>query len=371
MDSHFVYNSLLGTTGFPAERHTNISRIADFMQRISYIDNLKGILIILVVIGHVLLPSAEGGGTPPYTTVMLYNSIYLFHMALFIFVSGFLAKHVYTPERGLNVNKILSLILLALIFHLCIILLDHGYKHLLSKTLNLVFASADWYLVALAWWYLLTPALSKMRPGPAIAIAICIGLLCGYAPDINKTLTLARTLSFLPFFVLGYYCSQSTLQKLLESKFLSVVAICALGFLVAYWVTNGQLIADIFPLIFGSKPYPGSEYYWLFRRLAVYAIALLLSLGVMRLTPQRENKVLSYLGKNTLQIYVLHRLLRSVLVSAGLYELQIVNDPVLGTLFLLFVSAILTAFCAIPLFNKPFNAILKIPWSKFLTVSKN
>ena len=51
------------------------------------IDNTKGILIILVVIGHFLLPVAS----TRFTTNSLYL-IYTFHMPCFIFISGYLAK---------------------------------------------------------------------------------------------------------------------------------------------------------------------------------------------------------------------------------------------------------------------------------------
>lgn len=51
-------------------------------QRVHYIDTLKGVLIILVVLGHC--------GTALSTNML--SSIYAFHMPLFILISGYLSK---------------------------------------------------------------------------------------------------------------------------------------------------------------------------------------------------------------------------------------------------------------------------------------
>lgn len=56
------------------------------------LDNAKGILITLVVIGHMLLPIQ---GTTRGVTNFFYM-IYAFHMPAFVFISGLLAQRIYT-----------------------------------------------------------------------------------------------------------------------------------------------------------------------------------------------------------------------------------------------------------------------------------
>lgn len=58
------------------------------------ITNLKGILIILVVLGHVL----ENMHVPILINTAKF--IYTFHMTLFVFISGYLAKN---EKRILNI----------------------------------------------------------------------------------------------------------------------------------------------------------------------------------------------------------------------------------------------------------------------------
>jgi hypothetical protein len=57
-----------------------------------FIDNVKGVLIFLVVLGHVIgLYMYENFGL-----FMLWAYIYCFHMPLFVYISGFLSKD---PEK--------------------------------------------------------------------------------------------------------------------------------------------------------------------------------------------------------------------------------------------------------------------------------
>lgn len=73
------------------------------MSRISALDNLKGILILFVIIGH--LPISD----------FLFKLIYSFHIPLFFFISGFLFKSDLTI-RGFLLKKINGIIKPYLLF---------------------------------------------------------------------------------------------------------------------------------------------------------------------------------------------------------------------------------------------------------------
>lgn len=60
--------------------------------RISYIDQLKGIAILLVVLGHVI-------GYNNCEDSFLWRFIYSFHMPLFMFISGYVAQMTFRIER--------------------------------------------------------------------------------------------------------------------------------------------------------------------------------------------------------------------------------------------------------------------------------
>ena len=81
--------------------------------RITYIDALKGMAIILVVWGHILDKSLLDG------TVPLYKWIYSFHMPLFIFLSGLFAykgmEHITWQNTAAFIKKKAARILLPFI----------------------------------------------------------------------------------------------------------------------------------------------------------------------------------------------------------------------------------------------------------------
>lgn len=79
-------------------------------ERDYFFDNLKAVLIFLVVLGHFLLP-IHGESV----LVVVKRLIYVFHMPLFVFVSGYFAKKIYKNGQY-NFKKILYLIKAYIIF---------------------------------------------------------------------------------------------------------------------------------------------------------------------------------------------------------------------------------------------------------------
>ena len=73
-------------------------------KRNAYFDNLKGILIFLVVLGHVLSSFAGEGSVARW----LYLLIFSFHMPVFLFVSGYFAK----PDPKTVIARLLILYLI-------------------------------------------------------------------------------------------------------------------------------------------------------------------------------------------------------------------------------------------------------------------
>lgn len=65
----------------------------EIMERLVYVDLLKGIAIILVVMGHMFEPYTDWLHSP------INQMIYSVHMPLFIFLSGFVF-YVYNGKHG-------------------------------------------------------------------------------------------------------------------------------------------------------------------------------------------------------------------------------------------------------------------------------
>lgn len=57
------------------------------VERIDYLDELRGFAILLFVLGHIYLPFTQLGTLYPVA-----EAIYSFHMPLFFFISGYLCE---------------------------------------------------------------------------------------------------------------------------------------------------------------------------------------------------------------------------------------------------------------------------------------
>lgn len=81
--------------------------VSESYNRLDYIDILKGIAILLVVMGHVVAMCYEDFFQKltysPYIATLFWRFIYSFHMPLFMFVSGFVA---FSPQKKYSIVDI-------------------------------------------------------------------------------------------------------------------------------------------------------------------------------------------------------------------------------------------------------------------------
>lgn len=139
--------------GFSIEPVTTAGRIPLF-------ENVRGILIILVVMGHALEPLL---GREPLAKA-LYSGLYLFHIPAFAFLSGHLSRADSGP-RALGAIAWGQLAPLA-VFQVLYVAFDawvlgRGWStHWLVQPYWLL-----WFLLSLGCWRLALPLLRRL-PGP-------------------------------------------------------------------------------------------------------------------------------------------------------------------------------------------------------------
>lgn len=123
--------------------------------RIQYIDRLKGMAILLVVIGHLMAFCTRGERNP------IYEVICAFHMPLFMFLSGLVMSH--TPPHCFRTNylwkKALRFMLPMLWFGL--LFTYTGGKDLMAFAADR-YKQGYWYLYILTLFYLLMFVYSKL-----------------------------------------------------------------------------------------------------------------------------------------------------------------------------------------------------------------
>ena len=287
------------------------------------IDNVRGVLILLVVIGHFLLPFER---TRLVTNLIFV--IYSFHMPCFILISGFYAKSVYRDGR-FRYGKILQFLWLYFIFKL----LTGLTEGLLSGNIPIIpdllhESGAPWYLLALSIWYLTLPLFERLRCRPLLsACALCAVLLLvvfgKYFVFCKDFLSIDRVLSFAPFFYLGYFLPKERLAAYVRSDWRRLTDALSFALLLILFFCSYDVLYPFRLVIYGAQytRYDASLWDWLWLiNLIWYGAALTLSLGLIGMMPGRRLPVLTMLGQRTLQIYMLHRPIRDLMEYAGFYE---------------------------------------------------
>lgn len=265
------------------------------MDRDEHLDSIKGLLILLVVFGHLIEPIRADSWI-----MHTYKFIYVFHMPAFIFLSGMLT-HGPFDER--HMRKLVSQLIVPLIVFECLYVglhrLLHG--HYPADLSNLTGYWVLWFLVSLFFWRLLAPILLRLR-WPVLA-SLVIALIGQAADHTGSYLSLGRTFTFLPFFTAGLVHGQTLITRIRQSdgRRVAILLLIVIFILSAYprrfALAGDQSFEDLGLLI--------RDGVWL--RLALYAMSFTAVCAVIRLT--KPSAHLARWGRQSLDVYVWHGLL--------------------------------------------------------------
>lgn len=296
-------------------------------KRDAYFDNAKLFLMILVVFGHFLQPFANDH--PLYND--LYYFIFTFHMPAFILISGFFAKSGPKPLMILVKKLLLPYIFFQLLYS--------GYYTLIglqdSFSLDLGIPQWSlWFLLSLFCWNVLLHLTHKFSVRQVLIASILIALLVGYFPIFDRFLAVQRTLTFFPYFMLGYVIPKNWVEKLktYPKKWMALLLFSGL-FL---FIQGNDLINKYW--VFGSKPYEDYLNQPLLggpQRLIFFIAGLIGIVAFLMIVP-KERYFFSNWGKNTLTVYLLHGFL-----VKGLRALELDFEISSVEVLLLFIGSML------------------------------
>lgn len=268
-----------------------------------FLDNAKGLLIVLVVLGHLLetipIDAADG----------LYKWIYAFHMPAFVVVSGYLSRNFRATPRQCR-----GLVTLLLVPYIAVQLLMSFERVIFGGagfSLNLFVPSfAIWYLLALVVWRLMTPLLLAI-PHPLI-ISIAVSVLSVTYGGLSGELAGARVLSFLPFFTLGLLATPAHVEAFKRLTSRLWLRVCLGAFLLVALVVAYAMrdhIARAWLYMYGKVDKFGlSNMENVLVRVLVLAVAAALLFAFLAIVPRTRN-IFTPLGEATIYVYVLQTLI--------------------------------------------------------------
>ena len=266
--------------------------------RYNILDNIKGILIFLVVFAHFLFEYAYK--YPKSLSFKIVNYIYGFHMPLFIFSSGFLSK----SNNSRNFKNIIRLFLIYIIFNFSQLLILYKYKH--SKINFVIPSYSYWYLLCLIYWRITIEYFSVQYF--SILISLIISIMIGFSLEIDRTLSLKRTFSFYPFFLMGFKLSKTSLNKILEIR--NKIYPVSLIFFFIFLYFSLKIIPFItikYSLMLDNYSFKNYKEE-IIKRIIIFIFSFLMILFNILLIPNKMILLLTKSGKNSLCIYLFHRI---------------------------------------------------------------
>lgn len=264
-------------------------------RRINYIDRMKGMAILLVVMGHLYFYSYGQSDS------IVFRFISSFHMPLFMFLSGLVAL----PTTGrILLKKLYGLLLPMLFFGMCFTISFSQVSTI--EECGTIFVSfiqkasknGYWYLMSLA---LLNVSLQLFRLNKynnkildlliVLVTYVVLFMAWRFTAQTIDPLCLLNSTDFYPFFILGYFTSKYNWIEYLKTH---------------NWMFSIALIGY---LILFDRQFPIHIVDSISERFLVRFCAITV---IIMLFVERDNKdsmiehTLAYMGRKTLDIYVLH-----------------------------------------------------------------
>ncbi len=290
--------------------------------RIAWLDVAKGLGILFVVLGHTLggIIDMPGRASPPqFREVFL--GIYMFHMPVFFLLSGLLVRpRLARSRKGFLIDLIITVaypyflwsIIQYSAIYLAGSLVNRPVERFWPAILNLPWATISqfWYLYVLFLMHMAALVLVP-RIGARNFFLVALGaklliaaLVQPYVPPTMLRLLMVHGLFYAAGVWIGVDGGERARQWL--SGRIWLIVLILIGTVVAVGCAIHLVIeangADFYQL----KSYEISVKAWSLPILPVAVAALVAFMGCVFLIPGSVAKMLAYLGRRTMAIFVLH-----------------------------------------------------------------
>lgn len=326
-------------------------------ERNYWLDNVKGILIIFVVLAHTIGILYDDC----YEVRIVYNFINLFHMPAFIMISGYFSKRKVNEKDYAGVFKTL---LLPYFLYYCVGVVISGVTgetlsfNLLSPTYGL------WYILVLGIFIIITPMILDKIGKHIIWVSLVIMVLA-YSLNLAIYGSLFRVFTYYPFFLCGYFLKSDTLGKFKDNKALKIISqLLSLIFFVFVYLLIVKVTEEIDireALWHVNNIYGQYDEMNIDMNRVIYicivsvVLAFLCSYAIILLSPRRKT-FLSHVGQYSIYVFILHVQIVPIVRSLyNLYRRPFVEDFTVDAIILA-VGAIIFSFL---LCSKPVRKVTR------------
>lgn len=344
---------------------------AQTRQRIGYIDALKGFTILCVVLGHIVGLYFQVGAYPE-SSELLHNVcklIYMFHMPLFMMLSGYLYYTAYFNDNGTpDRNRVYRQIYNQIGFYIILSIAIGVTKALLSSlTSGVLIAEITFLDIALIWirpidicWYLyvliilyLIFSISRLTEiNRWVLLAIFAATAVYSRVILIPWFEIRQTLYYAIFFFIGI-TGKKYRNWIIGNKYLTIALfVAAFGSGVMIW--NEEL---------NTSNYANLIY--ILNIVAALGISLSLWYVFEHIKFIGKCRIWQLCGRHSLEIYAIHTFfvagLRLVFPKIGIHNvyISIVLNLFISTTIPLLFSTLCKKLYIHELFFKPVTYVIK------------
>ncbi len=280
--------------------------------------------------------------------------IYLFHMPMFAFVTGFFSKDV---EKNKNnaVRKVLIpyVVLQCTYVIIATIMIKLHLATFNSNAFNysiILPSSAFYYLLATFIWKVFSKDLLELNH--PLMVAVLLGLTISFTKGTDFHIGYGAVFSLLPFFTMGILSSEEQINKLRRMKKIIGIVILLLGIIPAHFFPYA-----IHSIRFTYENQGFSNIEGLLWRLVYYIIATLM-MGAIIIVTSDKNSIISKIGKHSIVVYAF-----STFLSPSLYVLfdkivHISRCPILNFFSMIIFCVFIILVASINWINEIFSAVI-------------
>jgi fucose 4-O-acetylase-like acetyltransferase len=283
------------------------------------LDNVKGTLIILVVVGHAIEPL-----TAAKLSSDVYFFIYLFHMPAFVLLCGYFSRRWAMDVRhlhGLLTDLLVPYVIFGTFTNVETAWLENKW------TAAQLFSLLDppvvmWFLLALLVWRVSSPLWRLLKAPVAMVVAVCVSVAFPFDQHLSSTLSADRIVSLMPFFVAGLLMTPGFLSFLRRPWFRAAgVMVLASVFVVTAW--RPAVFHEMILGWFGAYAPTQAWSVDVMARLTHLGVSFASAVAVIAVVPRRRHW-LTTIGRNSLTVYLCHYLVvgpfRQVIAPNGLLK---------------------------------------------------
>lgn len=327
------------------------------MKRIAYFDNVKFVLMALIVIGHTIDVSVV-----PYHSMAraAFAFIYSFHVPLFIFVSGlFVSQNKLTGDYA--IKKVVWFVLLGfaakIIPEVVPVACDgRDFRFSLLSDPGLA-----WFMFVTAEYYASAFILKNVNPKIVLVASVVIGLFVGYDNTIGDFLYLSRFVVYFPFFWAGFMLRPQDVEELARRPIVKAIGAVVVVAFAALCVLRTDSVYRYRGLFTGRNSFEAVgaiEHCTWVNRMIAYVITTGVGAGILAIMPHGHLPVVSSAGKRTLQIYLLQDTALSICIRLGVFA-AILLLPQPGWLLVFPLGIAITLALSWSVLEKPLDLLAR------------